>query len=667
MEEIKTIPYNEFLYQKRKELKFSKIKMAKCLHMTYIRYHLLESGYIKPTKKIIDKVSNYFNVNYKDYYIDDLTYPKEIQDKKSRKIVVYTYHILSKLWFRLLALALTILSIGSWITFINLDRSYEKVPAKFYSPEIITLRDEIISNGSITFSIVDEMLYPRISEMITISESEEMLVTISTKYNENTCDIKFNIVIWTDLYRFDINLYNIDEDNTIYYSIDCLWYQDSNRQYFEAPLDYYYFYNPTDAGEYLVNIDNEYGISEQFKNLINEKLGYEIEDIESEIFIPYLTEKNNIEHKQFKYFIIKIFSMLLSAFFGFITFYSFVYGKRMNIEKEYSHSDKLLYLDIASNIKKEDIKFHPFIPEIIFQLFGIFLISIGVTRVVYLSQMAVNYQEESRQIANELLSIQMIGIFILSFIKFDLFIDDARVIRNIFLYPLVFYIVYYFETLLIVNIQDMGSLLSMFLNFSLPNPFMSTTCYFLIMFFLFYTPKIIKTRNKLLLFRLASILPVIYIIVSFLIFNSDILFGIKLDPWTKYFFSGQRLGLSILAVSYLFCLFFLRLYFKKKYGEDNANRYFMGNRFLFLKNIMTSVIIIIIWFIELLCMENPTLNKMGIGINFYMIILVPLILFYHPHKGKRNRITDYLILGLYITVLLVAYLVAAIVVALSLI
>ena len=213
----------------------------------------------------------------------------------------------------------------------------------------------------------------------------------------------------------------------------------------------------------------------------------------------------------------------------------------------------------------------------------------------------------------------------------------------------------------------MGSLLSMFLNFSLPNPFMSTTCYFLIMFFLFYTPKIIKTRNKLLLFRIASILPVIYIIVSFLIFNSDILFGIKLDPWTKYFFSGQRLSLSILAVSYLFCLFFLRLYFKKKYGEDNANRYFMGNRFLFLKNIMTSVIIIIIWFIELLCMENPTLNKMGIGINFYMIILVPLILFYHPHKGKRNRITDYLILGLYITVLLVAYLVAAIVVALSLI
>jgi hypothetical protein len=48
-----------------------------------------------------------------------------------------------------------------------------------------------------------------------------------------------------------------------------------------------------------------------------------------------------------------------------------------------------------------------------------------------------------------------------------------------------------------------------------------------------------------------------------------------------------------------------------------------------------------------------------------MIVIIPFILLYHPHKGKRNRITDYLILFLYLFTMITAYIAAAIIVLLG--
>ena len=54
------------------------------------------------------------------------------------------------------------------------------------------------------------------------------------------------------------------------------------------------------------------------------------------------------------------------------------------------------------------------------------------------------------------------------------------------------------------------------------------------------------------------------------------------------------------------------------------------------------------------------MNKLGIGVNTGLIVLVPFLLFYHPHKGPRNLVVDYLTLGLYGLSLIWAYLFAAI-------
>ncbi len=52
---LEDISYNEFLYNKRIELGFSRRKFAKQLKIFRFRYKLIENGYIKPTKRMLKK------------------------------------------------------------------------------------------------------------------------------------------------------------------------------------------------------------------------------------------------------------------------------------------------------------------------------------------------------------------------------------------------------------------------------------------------------------------------------------------------------------------------------------------------------------------------------------------------------------------------------------
>ena len=657
-------PYNLFLYNKRKQLGLSKRKMASKIGISYIRYHLIENGYIKPNKKTIDKVSKAFDIDYNDYLLDDLSYPIEIHNNKHYKIVDLFYLLLGKLWFRLIVLTLTILTLASFVTFKALDYKYEKLRPEFFSSDVNKFQDDLNMNGSISYSLYADFMHPSIHKFMKFEDNEEMLVEISSMLR-NEIRLRFSITYWTDDYRFYLEADNLKND-TVLYNLEAYDYSKeytySDSFTLEEPDEYFLTLK---EGILFSKLLDKIDFTDSFKDLINEELGYELSSF-LDIYKPYMTQKNDILHKDAYFASIEVSSIILFAIFAFITFYSYMYGSKRDKEKEYSHSDKLLYLDVASNIKKRDIKFFPFIPEIVVQLFGILLIGIGVSRVLFMGFMSFEYSEDVMQTSQRLLSVQLIGVFLLSFMKFDLFIDDKRVLRNIFLYPLAFSIIYYFETYLIISLKNTNSIIFSFVNLSFPNPFMSTGCYFLIMFFLFYTPNIIKTRKKLLLFRLGAILPILFIFISFFIFYSEAIFGITIENlWIKNLFSGQRLPLSILAIVYLVGLFFLRLHFKKKYGEDNAQRYFMGNRFLFLKNIMAVLIIIVIWAFEMIFRDNIHLNKMGIGLNEFMIVIIPFILLYHPHKGKRNRFTDYFILFLYLLTMITAYIAAAIIVLLG--
>ena len=62
---------------------------------------------------------------------------------------------------------------------------------------------------------------------------------------------------------------------------------------------------------------------------------------------------------------------------------------------------------------------------------------------------------------------------------------------------------------------------------------------------------------------------------------------------------------------------------------------------------MAYSIVLAVWAIELIFANDKGLNRLGIGVNTSLIVLVPFLMFYHPHKGPRNLVFDWFILALY--------------------
>ncbi|MDY6392687.1 MAG: hypothetical protein SPL80_07595 [Bacilli bacterium] len=70
------------------------------------------------------------------------------------------------------------------------------------------------------------------------------------------------------------------------------------------------------------------------------------------------------------------------------------------------------------------------------------------------------------------------------------------------------------------------------------------------------------------------------------------------------------------------------------------------------------MIILLVWVMELCFVNNKKANAMGIGVNTGFIALIPFLLFYHPHKGPRNRLLDYTTIIVYAIAISYAYFIA---------
>ena len=677
------ISYNYFLYNKRIEKRLSRRKFAKLLHVPLFRYRLVEQGYLKPSKKDIINISKNLNVDYKIYLEGANGYPTELPDKERGKLVSFLYRLIGMKWLRIslvvLATIFTLGFIGGLIT-SNYLKTHHDV---FYTAEVLELRDRINENGKTDVSLIGSF-FKEISEKTIDNENNtEKVVMISNMTNaDNNSQVSnliFEEIFWTDEYRIRLSFSSIDEEEIANYSVNYYSYVDDNTALLHVSINNnggiketnLVFADEQDpniiknVSDYLLNND----LKDDFEFLISDKLEMNV-DLNSQILLPMYKSNAKTGVGTLIAGAVYIVCAIFGAIFLFAASYAYIYGVKKNSKLTvFEHGDELLGFDKQLKPLKKDIRIIPFLPETIIELIGIALVAIGSLRAVSYSSLFISYSADTIQTANELLSIQMLGMFLLYFIDFDLFMDDKRVLRNLVMYSLLFLVLYFAETKIMLATENTGSiLLSQLKAFPIPNPFGSVTCYFGIMAFLFFTPKRIKTKKSLIIYRSLAIIPIIFIFVAFFISHSDVIFDKPIDNlWIKYLFTGERLPFSMLASLYLVGLFFLRLFFKKRYGETIAKRFFMGNRFIILKNLMTSIIVLGVWIFEIIFSGNASLNKIGIGINTHIILLLPILLLYHPHKGPRNLAVDYTTLFLYFVSLAYGYLLAVIIFAISLV
>jgi len=667
------ISYNSFLYNKRKENSFSRIKFAKILHINYFKYVMIENGYLKPSKLDIKNISEYFGLDFNYYLEDSRGYPSEIPEKSPNAIVSFIYKILGSKALKIVLTVLSVLFATLAITGLVCGSKVDENQEKFYGPTVLALRDNVHDNGTTNFSLLDDFTYPQVSEVYKDEvEHTEKMIQIRTTNDQTSFDLDFIEIYWSDTVRFYFEFEQYD-GLSYGYNYDAYRY-DNGASYIGSLMNFgkTVIIDDKEMDEDTVlqikNIFENNNFSEDFEGLIKRELDTEL-DFESDIASPlyngeYITSTLNLT-----FALVHIGSIVFLALSVFGLSYAMIYGYKNKEINVFRHGDDLLLAKVERKPMKRDFKFTPFLPETFMEILGIVFVAIGSYRVVLLSSLLGNFSTENLNIANgNLLTLQMLGMFLLYFIDFDLFMDDKRVLRNIIMYALLFIVIYYIEAGLLSSLSSTESAISIAVNYlMIPNPFGSVGCYFGIMAFLYFTPKFIKTKKSLIIYRCCAILPIFYLIVSFLLFNGDVFFGMDVSNyWFRYFFNSERAAFSLLAVSYLVGLYFLRLFFKIKYGEEGGTRFINGNRFIFYKNILVSLIVIIVWAIDLFFIGNARANKMGIGVNGLIIILVPFLLFYHPHKGPRNIAVDWLTQFLYFLSMGYAYVLAVFVGIISL-
>lgn len=667
------LSYNEYLYNKRIEMGMSRKAFAKFLKIPHLYYRYYEIGYVKPSKKTCKKISDALGIDFSIYLEGISSYPSEYVPSIS-KFEKWYRHILSKKVTRYVLLVLLLFS--AIFTFYGFNNyAYTMAHAdEYYSERYISFVEASRKNGSMTISMLHEMVRPEIhhsddSKYVSISTSKNNYALRSLNCYINYKDEKSSTyyivpnMASDSLKRLDVQY--VDYNSLVKYI-----------SYFTIENNVFTFSGviTTESGETVSTDGHLYSnvtskmqehiqdVNKDFTSMIKETTSLDY-DFYNELLVDHekgansnlFTEVSSLGAGYVGIFFIAgiLFLLLFSIFFGKNKYKQELITKLEAPKKEYKEP-------------KKDIKFFPFVPETVFEIIGIVLILMGSIRVIInVSLLFFNTgltQETFNNASTKLFIYFTIGMFLLYFIDFDIYMEDKRGIRNFFMYFFVFLGMYVIECTLLTYLEKTRGITTLVINYiNVPNNFGSIACYFGIMFFLFFTPSFVNTKKRKVIFRLCAIIPIAIISVTTLIhLNADAL-GIKDNKWINYLFTTERPQFSFLCVTYLVGLYFIRLIFKAKYGQEQATRMFNGNKYYFIKNIYVCIIIAIIALVEYLNRNNAS-SLRGIGRYYQIIYLVPLLLFYHPHLGKRSKTVDYFTMMFYTLFIGIGYVFAFVVI-----
>ncbi|MBQ2070042.1 MAG: helix-turn-helix transcriptional regulator [Bacilli bacterium] len=688
--------YNYHLYRIRIEKGLNKRQMAKAIGISYFRYSFMENGYSKPTRKECIKISDYLGENFFEYTHGPSSNPSDLPDKRESKLARFAYETLGRLWVRIVLGALMLLSISFYSShfFVNdflANRSLELYPEQYQSFVV-----ELQKKGTTRLSVTGEFSTPEYYESIPSDDGYNGFASIFGHYKGvNESALTFLVVNRGEDWRITTkwNTPSTDLSKEDYYGKANVFYTYYGSAGVKTLMGEATFrkgvdpiYSPVitkDMAEAIKDPSStqakgeDYDLAlsrcqEHVPNVIktidsviekHSESGLKIEDLAS-LHNKGIDAQNNLDVYSF---FAQIVGIVLAAATSFLFVFSLIYGRKKGAEplfvRDINQVDELP--EIGRRPLRRDWRIGPILPETIVVIIGIVLVYLGSRRLVEMTDAFFTNTFGSifhSTRSESMMSLFVIGMFLLYYTDFDIFLEDKRVVWKIFMYIAMWIGVYSLELYLVNFIKG----LSVFGQFAemipFPNMFLSIACYFMITFCLFFTPKFAKKKKwRLVCFRLLSIIPIAYMVVAWVLYRGDgVLFNLDWPIEVKYLFNGERAPFTTLGILYLVGYYFIRLYFIKKYGENNANIYFNSNRFIWLKNTYVALLILIIGIIEIILSKNPIARKLDLGYYSNILFLIPIVLLYHPHKGPRNRVFDWAINILYWLVLAVVYVTVAI-------
>ena len=659
---------NKELFNIRNKKKLSLKEAAKGLGINRLHLKLIERGYLNVSKKLEPKFISYYKLNKSFFkvnsnyitpidikYDDDVDIEKKIRARARSKRTKIISGIVS---------ALLLGAIVTGVYFFNRDTIY---PRANWTDEFTTFRDEYISfckNSEDEYhaGVRKCLEYPDDDEYYFKTDDFDMGMP-GQAVNASGTYIDFSI----DLLKVKIFSYNQRKSGTITgtyeectiraiftykklgeYSLPKIVLVDRDlhdNTYYPKSEEYKKFYN------YLFNEENG-----EFNQSINE-FNNSLKEISSSYTFEQLfndTQKASA-YQIFGFrlgFRLILFPSILLVLSLAIFTYAMFKGRKIKPKKEKKKPyvvHKFQYnTDVALTYRgfTEDIKFPLIIPEFVLRIIAIAILLLSSIGVAWLTNEILSLQESSKAMDfNSYVSNFLVaGITLAFFIKLDVYHKktNRQLLENIlifFVFGLIFYIAECITYGCLATQRTIYSEIIKLLSNLIPgNILWNLMLYSIIFLFLFTLPKSIEDQpHKVLMWRLGSAIPTLLLIAAFI--YKGTLRG-AMSPYVSFLFHTNGLLSTAFAIFYLYALFFFQQYVNLKYGKEFMNTFLNSRRYALEKNIIACVILLVLSAIDLVFYFKLPVNDLNLGNNWIITILIPLILFYRPHIGKRLKKWD---------------------------
>lgn len=289
----------------------------------------------------------------------------------------------------------------------------------------------------------------------------------------------------------------------------------------------------------------------------------------------------------------------------------------------------------------------PFLPEAVIRIIAFVLMVIGSMSLYYIFEAILNGDIigtlESLRYRSAVASFTTLGVLLIFFIKMDI-IQNKK--SNFLLNFILFFagFIFYIMTLLISSEITSSPALNRFsvvLDFLPGNIVWGILAFNLLTTILLTKPKFkSNVKRNTIIYRCSVILPLGYMIASSVIQIGKKMWGWNLPFAVSSLFFTKALIITAFSILYVLVVYLYRKVIDHKYGKENAETYVLGNRYLYIRNLLIAVIFAVLGVADLFVGKTAWGSRIGFGSNIGMLFLIPVILLYHPHRGSRNKKWD---------------------------
>ena len=160
------------------------------------------------------------------------------------------------------------------------------------------------------------------------------------------------------------------------------------------------------------------------------------------------------------------------------------------------------------------------------------------------------------------------------------------------------------------------------------NVFQTVTLFYLIIFFLFFTPAFIKDKRGCVIWRLLSLIPFGLLCLTAAVSCVQLLsLDYGKNIFLNFWFPTFPFPAAILSVLVLYGSYFLRLFFLHRYG-NKAPMYLNSDRFALISNLLAVIALVGLYLFIALLGGNEYAYYLGLAKGEWIMTLVPFFFLY---------------------------------------